>query len=139
VLHDILWQKLIDFWSLAHAWGWAAGTWPACRATRRLRLALAIDHYGAEGDRWEVRAIDRPSLILLAAVLAGVGWEVVEATWIEPWLHFREPLGNRLIDIALDALGALVGVKTADRSVPEYREELLARQPGHRVVIENLK
>ncbi len=133
------WQNLVDFWSLAHAWGWCFGTYAVARVTRRLRFALAIDRYGVEARRWDIRVIDRPTLILVAAVLVGIGWEVVEATWIEPWLHFREPWGNRLTDIVLDALGALAGVRSADRPVPECREELMARRPGHRVVVENLK
>lgn len=134
------WQRFVDWWSLAHAWGWAVGSYAAARLTRRLRLALAIDRYGVvEAWRWDVRVIDRPTLILVLAVLVGVGWEVAEATWIEPWLHFREPLGNRLADIVFDALGAWVGVKTADRTVPEYRDELLAQQPGRQGTIENLR
>jgi hypothetical protein len=126
------WQQLVDWWSLAHAWGWAFGTYSVARVTRRLRFALAIDRLGfpnrgIAGTRWRIRVVDRPTLILVCAVLAGIGWEVVEATWIEPWLHFREPWGNRLADVAFDALGAWVGLKTADRSVEEYRAELASK------------
>jgi hypothetical protein len=124
------WQNLVDWWSLAHAWGWLLTTYALARATRRLRFAVAIDRLGTpSGTRWQIRVIDRPTLILVCAVLAGIGWEVVEATWIEPWLHFREPWGNRLADIVLDALGAWVGIETADRTVVEYRTELGRRSP----------
>lgn len=87
------WQNYLDFWSLAHAWGWAAGSW-----------AVA----------WWVRPLRREvSQIFVAAVMAGVLWEVVEASWIEPWLAFAEPWGNRVADVVLDALGAWVGLRTA--------------------------
>ncbi len=81
-----LWQNVVDYWSLAHCWGWALGAWIA--------------------TRWL-----KPPVVLVVAILLGISWEVVEASWVEAWLRFREPLGNRLADIVVDSLGAWFGVR----------------------------
>ncbi len=106
-----LWQNVVDFWSLAHCGGWGLGAALVAVLTSRLRLLYAVDTSRTDELRWRVRILDRPVVLFWIAVAVGIGWEAVEAAWIEPWLHFREPAWNRVADVFFDALGARIGIR----------------------------
>jgi hypothetical protein len=76
----------VDAWTIYHTVGWAVAAFLAVRFGRL-----------------------SPGLALVLAVLAGVGWELLEGAVVEPLLDFRECVTNRCIDVVVDFLGAFVG------------------------------
>jgi hypothetical protein len=109
-LRSWLWQNVMDWWSLAHCWGWGLAAWVAAKRWHHVSVTVDSEYLGG-GKYLAFYPVGK--LVLIAAVAAGIGWEATEAAWIEPWLHFHEPPLNRLTDILFDAAGAWMGVRMA--------------------------